>query len=99
VTVCTDAGRRAHRHHHNHQDSRNPARPFRDSPGIPVERNAARKTFATESPGGALDQLYISNYAVLQMKDAIARLEGVGSVRLFGARAGGRGRLGDPADR
>ena len=38
------------------------------------------------SPGGARDQLYISNYAILQMRDVLARLDGVGSVALFGAR-------------
>ncbi len=38
------------------------------------------------SPGAELDQLYISNYALLQLKDALARVEGVGSIQLFGAR-------------
>ena len=38
------------------------------------------------SPGGAYDQLYISNYATLQMKDVLARLEGVARVNIFGAR-------------
>src|SRR5262249_37409100 len=32
------------------------------------------------------DQLYMSNYATIQLKDAIARLEGVGDVVVFGAR-------------
>src|SRR5260221_87893 len=32
------------------------------------------------------DQLYISNYATLQVKDVLARLDGVGDVRVFGAR-------------
>src|SRR5262245_26015125 len=32
------------------------------------------------------DQLYMSNYATIQLKDAIARLEGVGDVVIFGAR-------------
>ncbi len=38
------------------------------------------------SPDHSLDQLYISNYATLQIKDVLARLDGVGEVRLFGAR-------------
>jgi len=38
------------------------------------------------SPGGIYDQLYISNYAILQMKDALARLDGVAKVNIFGAR-------------
>ena len=38
------------------------------------------------SPDGSRDQLYISNYATLQVRDALARLDGVGDVRVFGAR-------------
>src|SRR5919205_809933 len=38
------------------------------------------------SPDGSLDQLYISNYATLQIKDPLARLEGVGDIQVFGAR-------------
>ena len=38
------------------------------------------------SPDGSLDQLYISNYATLQIKDVLARLDGVGDVQVFGAR-------------
>jgi HAE1 family hydrophobic/amphiphilic exporter-1 len=38
------------------------------------------------SPDHSLDQLYISNYATLQIKDVLGRLDGVGEVRLFGAR-------------
>jgi multidrug efflux pump len=36
------------------------------------------------SPDGRYDQLYLSNYATLQVKDALARLEGVGQVALLG---------------
>jgi multidrug efflux pump len=32
------------------------------------------------------DQLYLSNYATIQLLDALARLDGVGDVLLFGAR-------------
>ena len=38
------------------------------------------------SPDGSRDQLYLSNYATLQMKDVLARLSGVGNVTVFGAR-------------
>src|SRR5258705_6851409 len=38
------------------------------------------------SPNGSRDQLYLSNYATLHIKDAIARLDGVGDVQTFGAR-------------
>ncbi len=37
------------------------------------------------SPDGTYDQTYIGNYAVLQIRDRLRRLEGVGEVRLFGA--------------
>ena len=38
------------------------------------------------SPDGSRDLLYLSNYATLHVKDALARLPGVGDVQLFGAR-------------
>ncbi len=38
------------------------------------------------SPAERLDQLFISNYALLQVKDALARIEGVGDVQFLGAR-------------
>ncbi len=38
------------------------------------------------APNQNYDQVYISNYASLWIRDRIARLEGVGAVRLFGAR-------------
>src|SRR5437868_4834153 len=38
------------------------------------------------SPSGRYDKLYIDNYAYLQVKDALARLPGVGNVTIFGAR-------------
>lgn len=39
-----------------------------------------------QSPDGTFDRDYISNYALTQVKDKLARLDGVGDVRLFGAR-------------
>jgi multidrug efflux pump len=38
------------------------------------------------SPKGTYDQAYISNYAFLQVRDVLSRLEGVGNVNVFGAR-------------
>ena len=38
------------------------------------------------SPDSSRDQLYLSNYALLNIRDRLARLEGVGDLRLFGAR-------------
>jgi hydrophobe/amphiphile efflux-1 (HAE1) family protein len=38
------------------------------------------------SPDNSLDRAYVSNYALTQMRDRLARIEGVGEVRLFGAR-------------
>jgi len=38
------------------------------------------------SPDGRYDQLYLSNYALIQVKDALARLDGVGDVSFLGAR-------------
>jgi multidrug efflux pump len=38
------------------------------------------------SPDGRYDQLYLSNYATIQVKDSLARLPGVGDVTFLGAR-------------
>ena len=38
------------------------------------------------TPDGSRDQQYISNYATLYIKDVLARLDGVGDVKIFGAR-------------
>ncbi|MEM7053702.1 MAG: efflux RND transporter permease subunit, partial [Pseudomonadota bacterium] len=38
------------------------------------------------SPDGSRDQLYISNYTRLQMRDTLQRLEGVGQIQAFGFR-------------
>ncbi len=37
------------------------------------------------SPGSRYDMLYLRNYAVLNVKDQLAKIEGVGAVRLFGS--------------
>src|SRR6266478_2864715 len=38
------------------------------------------------SPDGSRDELYLGNYAFLQVKDQVARISGVGDVTVFGAR-------------
>jgi multidrug efflux pump len=39
---------------------------------------------AINSPDGSYDQLYLSNFALMQIKDELARVPGVGDVFLFG---------------
>lgn len=38
------------------------------------------------SPDKSRDQLYVSNYASLEIKDALTRVDGVGSITVFGSR-------------
>jgi hydrophobe/amphiphile efflux-1 (HAE1) family protein len=38
------------------------------------------------SPDDSFDQLYISNYALLQIRDQLLRLDGIGDIQIFGAR-------------
>jgi multidrug efflux pump subunit AcrB len=37
------------------------------------------------SPNGRYDEIYLRNYATLQVKDVLARIPGAGSVQLFGS--------------
>ncbi|WP_416465256.1 efflux RND transporter permease subunit [Sphingomonas sp. VDB2] len=39
-----------------------------------------------QSPDGTFDRNYLSNYALTQVRDRLARLDGVGDVQLFGSR-------------
>ena len=41
---------------------------------------------ALYSPDSRYDQLYVSNYAILQVKDELARMDGVSDVNVFGQR-------------
>src|SRR5262249_45944504 len=41
---------------------------------------------ALNSPNSRYDQLYLSNFALMQIKDELARVQGVGDVFLFGQR-------------
>src|ERR1700687_5961651 len=56
--------------------------------GVIVKKNSPDMLMVIHlsSPDASRDQLYISNYATLQVKDELARLDGVGDVRVFGAR-------------
>ena len=56
--------------------------------GVTVRKNSPDLLMVIHlsSPDGSRDQLYISNYATLQIRDVLARLDGVGDVRVFGAR-------------
>jgi hydrophobe/amphiphile efflux-1 (HAE1) family protein len=56
--------------------------------GLTVRKNSPDLLMVIHlsSPDETRDQLYISNYATLQVKDVLARLGGVGDVRVFGAR-------------
>ena len=50
--------------------------------GVTVKKNSPDMMMVIHliSPDGSRDQLYISNYATLQIKDVLARLDGVGDV-------------------
>jgi len=56
--------------------------------GVTVRKNSPdlMMVIHMSSSDGSRDQLYISNYATLQVKDVLARLDGVGDVRVFGSR-------------
>jgi len=44
------------------------------------------EVLALTSPDGRFDTTFLSNYALLNLQDALARIPGVGLVRIFGAR-------------
>ncbi|MCB1182907.1 multidrug efflux RND transporter permease subunit [bacterium] len=56
--------------------------------GVKVEKKttAMVEVVSLRSPGGTYDELYISNYIATRVKDQLARVEGVGSVTVFGAK-------------
>lgn len=55
--------------------------------GIVTEKSSPDLTMVVHltSPDKRYDMLYLSNYAALNVKDELARIQGVGAVRLFGA--------------
>ena len=56
--------------------------------GITVKKNSPDMLMVVHlfSSDGSRDRLYLSNYATLQVKDVLARVKGVGDLRVFGAR-------------
>src|SRR5215467_4892735 len=56
--------------------------------GVQVRKTTPNILLAVHliSPDNSRDGLYISNYATLHVKDALARLPGVGDVQIFGGR-------------
>ncbi|CAN5699352.1 efflux RND transporter permease subunit [soil metagenome] len=56
--------------------------------GVTVKKSSPDITLVVQlySPDGRYDPLYISNYALRQVRDELARLPGVGDIFLFGAR-------------
>ncbi len=56
--------------------------------GVIVKKQSPDITMVVHlvSPDGSLDSLYTSNYALLQVRDELARIDGVGDINVFGAR-------------
>lgn len=55
--------------------------------GVKVEKTSPNilLVIAITSPNGAYNDVFLSNFALLQVKDRMARLEGVGKAEVFGA--------------
>lgn len=56
--------------------------------GVTVKKSSPDITLVVTlfSPDDTKDNLYMSNYATLQLRDKISRLDGVGDITIFGAR-------------
>ncbi len=56
--------------------------------GLSVTKSAPDLLIVVQmlSPGGTYDSLYVSNYALTRVREELRRIDGVGDVRLFGAR-------------
>ncbi len=56
--------------------------------GITIRKQSTDflQVIALTSPNRSFDTTFLSNYALLNIQDALARVKGVGFVRLFGAR-------------
>ncbi|AZZ95247.1 multidrug efflux RND transporter permease subunit [Hahella sp. KA22] len=55
--------------------------------GVTTEKSSPDLTMVVHmvSPDNRYDTLYLANYATLNVKDALSRIDGVGAVRVFGA--------------
>jgi len=56
--------------------------------GITVEKRSTNITLMVNlvSPDGRYDEVYLSNYLTLRIKDVLSRIPGVGDVSIFGAK-------------
>ena len=54
--------------------------------GVSVKKQSASMMMVVNlvSPDKRFDALYLGNYAILQLKDALARVQGVGDISIFG---------------
>ena len=55
--------------------------------GVSVNKQSASMIMCVNliSPDDSRDELYLNNYALLQIKDTLARINGVGSITIFGS--------------
>jgi HAE1 family hydrophobic/amphiphilic exporter-1 len=67
--------------------------------GVKVEKQSTSMVLAVvlNSPDGRYDDAFLSNYATTQVKDVLARVHGVGSVMIYGAKDFGMRVWVDPA--
>ena len=56
--------------------------------GVPVKKKSPSILMIVNlfSPDGSRDNLYLSNYATIQLRDELARLDGVGDITYLGQR-------------
>ena len=56
--------------------------------GVTVQKSSPDLMMVVQmfSPDATFDQLFVSNYALLQVREKLRRLQGIGEVRLFGGR-------------
>ena len=67
--------------------------------GVKVEKQSTSMVMvvALVSPDGRYDDVFLSNYSTTQIKDVLARINGVGDVKVFGAKDFGMRVWLDPA--
>jgi len=56
--------------------------------GVKVDKQSTAmvEVVSLRSPGGTYDELFLSNYIATRIKDQLSRVEGVGTVTVFGAK-------------
>ena len=56
--------------------------------GVITEKKSTNMTLMVNliSPDGQYDEIYLSNYIYLNIKDTLSRIQGVGSITVFGAK-------------